>query len=616
MAKIVFRRTYSRTKNDGSKESWGDTVNRIVRGNTERFKVTSQEKEVLGKLLLSRKIMPGGRSLWICGTEHQSNFGESALINCWFWDASKYEHFVYAQDYLMLGGGVGMSVEQRFVSKLPSIKSGVTITHKATKDADYIVPDSREGWCELLHRVLEAYFKTGKSFTYSTICIRPYGEPIKGFGGTASGAFPLIQMVETISKILGVRENNNVRPIDAADVICAIGEMVVAGNVRRSAIILLGDPWDREYLRAKDWSRGNIPNYRAKANWSIVAHDPDDIHPDFWLTYENGEPYGIINRKNIQKFGRVGELRKDNAIGVNPCGEVPLQNGEGCNIGDVHMHNLDNEMDFHVGAKYLFRYMKRVAAGNFHNPLSAKSMGQNMRVGAGLTGCLRSPLFTPKILDNVYQSIQDEDRIISAELNVPLSIRTTTIKPAGTGSKVGDAEGYEGIHAGFSEYMIQRIRIASNDPLIPLLREAGHHIEPVINFDGTVDHGTQVVDFYQKAPAGYPVADKDWDTWKQLDILKMVQEKWSDNSVSVTVYYRKEEIPQLKKWVADNLKYIKSVSFLCHSDHGFKQAPKEAISKEDYERLSATIKPLDIDMIMGDNVLEGTECANGSCPIR
>ncbi|NDD55903.1 hypothetical protein EBZ39_18900 [bacterium] len=161
------------------------------------------------------------------------------------------------------------------------------------------------------------------------------------------------------------------------------------------------------------------------------------------------------------------------------------------------------------------------------------------------------------------------------------------------------------------------MRFSAADPLVPLLAAAGHKIEPVVRFDGTLDHNTVVVDFYEKAPEGAPVADENWDTWKQLDILKMAQKHWADQSVSVTVYYRKEEINQLKEWLANNLRYLKTISFLCHSDHGFKQAPKETISKEDYEKLSEKVQPVQIDMTESDSFeLQGTECEGGACPIK
>jgi hypothetical protein len=519
-------------------------------------------------------------------------------------------------DNLMTGGGVGISVETRYVDQLPQLKNSPEIRNVSGYDAEFVVPDNREGWCELIYRVLKAHFITGRNFTYSVAGVRPYGEPIQGFGGTASGPKPLIECVSKIHQILKKASGRKLRPVEAGDIICSIGEMVVAGNVRRSAIILIGDANDVEYLQAKNWSLGNIPNQRAFANYSVIADTFEDLHPEYWQTFFNGEAYGLINRYTLQNHGRIGELLPDNAIGVNPCGETPLQEGEPCNIGDAQLHNLVDVKEFLDGSTLLYRYMKRVALMPYPNEISQKAISQNYRILASLGGCLVSPLFESKTLDEVYQHIQKQDYIYSKELGVDLSIRTTGMKPGGTGQKVADAMGYEGIHPALSRHFIQRIRIAANDPLIPLLRDAGHHIEPVERFDGTLDHNTLVVDFYQQAPEGFPVADEDWDTWKQLEVVKKVQKYWADNSVSVTVYYKKEEIEKIKNWLETNFNEIKTISFLCHSDHGFVQAPKQSISAEAYETLTKKIKPLDTDTLMGDNLLEGTECAGGVCPVR
>lgn len=614
LSKIVYRRTYAR-RDSGVLENWMDTVDRVIAGNTRNVAVSEHEKERLRYFMINRKAIPAGRGLWFSGAPAHERIGGCALNNCYYFNTADWNNFVIAQDMLMLGGGVGMSVENRFVSKLPKVKRDVKITHKGSNDADFIVPDSREGWCELTRRVLESFFVTGKSFTFSTVCLRGYGQPIKGFGGVASGPIPLIAFIEKLCSILTEREGKMIRPIDAADLICVTGEMVVAGNVRRSAIIVLGDPYDKVYLAAKRWSLGNIPTYRAFANFSVVVDDVEDLHPAFWKTYEDGEPFGIVNRANIQKYGRMGELKADTAEGVNPCAEATLESGENCNLQEIPLMNLDDEHEFVEAARLMHRYGKRVAMENYHVPMINSVVHRNMRIGTGITGCLASPLFNPATLDRAYAAIQEENVRYSRELGVPESIRTTVVKPSGTVSKLLDQQGYEGIHPAFSRYIIQRVRFAANDPLIPVLRAAKHHIEPVIRFDGTLDNNTLVVDFYVQAPDGMPVADEDWDTWKQLDVVKMAQKHWADQSCSVTVYYKKEEIAALKTWLEENLQYIKTISFLCASDHGFKQAPKEKISKDQFHRMSNKVKSIDFDQI-AEGEMESQECVAGACPIR
>jgi ribonucleoside-triphosphate reductase (thioredoxin) len=615
LSRIVYRRTYSRRDN-GTPEVWSQTVERAIRGNVEGRNVSNQEVSELIRLANERKGGFAGRGWWFSGTEAHKRIGGVANCNCWGLTADKWEHFVLAQDLLMLGGGVGFSVEHRFVSQLPKVKKGVTVVHKATKDADFIVPDSREGWCELSRRVYEAFFVTGKSFTYSTVCVRGFGELIAGFGGTASGPLPLIEFVNTLVAILSAREGKHIRPIDAGDLVTATGAMVVAGNVRRSAIILIGDPWDKEYLRAKRWDLGEIPSHRANANYSVSVSDVEDLHPLFWKTYEQGEPFGIVNRNTIQKYGRMGEFLKDSAVVVNPCAEATLENAEPCNLLELALNNLESEDEFEHAARLWFRAGKRVTMDNYHQPLCDEVVKRNRRVGVGITGCLASSLFNPKALDRAYAAILDEDRKYSKELGLPLSIRHTVVKPSGTMGKVFDTDGYEGIHPAFSRHIIQRVRFASSDALIPKLRAAGHYMEPVKKFDGTPDHGTQVVDFYVKAPDGFPVADEGWDMLKQLEVHTMAQKHWADQAVSVTVYYKREDLPVLKQWLTDNLANLKTISFLCHNEHGFKQAPKEAITQAQYDKLAAKIKPIEEQDISGGDMVEGLECQNGVCPVR
>ena len=598
LAKVVYKRTYART-DSGRIENWEDTVNRVILGNTKNHKVDAKEIERLRYFILNRKAMPAGRGLWFSGSPSHEKLGGAALNNCWFTTADDWEHFVLAQDLLMLGGGVGLSVEHKFTSKLPKVKKEVFIAHKATKDADFIVPDSREGWNE--------------SFTYSTICIRGYGELIKGFGGKASGAAPLIKFIENLYYILSSRSGKHIRPIDAADMLCAIGELVVSGNVRRSAIIIIGDAWDKEYLVAKRWDLRTLPSYRAMANYSVVCEDIEDLHPLYWKTYEAGEAFGLVNLKNIQTYARMGEKKYDNALGVYPCGESSLLTNEPCNLQEQFLPNLDGPEEFAESSRLMHRWGKRVTCEKFHNPKNDSIVKKNRRIGTGITGCLQSSLYKADVLDYVFEEIQKENVSYSKELNIPESIRTTLVKPSGTLSLLGDCT--PGIHPSYSKFYIRRVRFASNDKIIPILKEANHNIEPVIKLDGTLDHGTLVSDFYCKTPDGTPCADKDFDTWKQLDSLLFAQKHWSDQAVSVTVYYKKDEIMKIKTWLIDNLKSLKTISFLCHSDHGFKQAPYEAITEQQYASLTNSVKSVDLDEV-GNGEIESLECEGGICPVK
>lgn len=349
---IVYKRTYSRIKPDGQNEEWFETVERCINGAQKiGAKYTKEEMERLYDLVFNLKCNFAGRMLWQLGTSTVERFGANSLLNCWNTAIKKPEDFCFVFENLMLGGGVGFSIRREDVHELPKVKKGVKITHECTKDADFIVPDSRSGWVALLRDVLNSYFETGKSFSYSTILVRGAGEPIAGFGGTASGPVILVEGIEKIIGVLKSREGKKMRSVDALDICNIIGSVVVAGNVRRSAEIALGDPDDILFLRAKRWDLGNIPNWRAMSNNTIYADDFNHVMEEVWDGYKgNGEPYGFFNLPLSQKYGRLkdGKLGKDHrfyhkeddCIGTNPSmpkgvlvqtkdGIFPIENLEG-----------------------------------------------------------------------------------------------------------------------------------------------------------------------------------------------------------------------------------------------------------------------------------------------
>ena len=226
----------------------------------------------------------------------------------------------------MLGSGVGYNIQREFVYKLPPVLEEFKAPVRLDKDdADFIVPDTREGWVQLLHHTLTTAFYHRDSykpgFTYSSHCIRGKGAAIKGFGGVASGPEDLVRGIQQISTVLEARRGNQLRPIDCLDIMNIIGSVVVAGNVRRSAQIAIGDCDDLQFLKAKNWGEGNIPNWRAMSNNSVVCNDIKMLPEEFWKTYEGGaEPYGLINLKLAQSCGRLGETQyKDKDVrGFNP----------------------------------------------------------------------------------------------------------------------------------------------------------------------------------------------------------------------------------------------------------------------------------------------------------
>jgi len=284
LGEVVYLRTYSR-KIEGTdrSETWVETIKRIIDGAIEIGVPFSQEEaETLFDHMFNLRCSVSGRALWQLGTPLVKKFSGTSLNNCFFTNIEKIEDFELLFDYLMLGGGVGFSVERSKIHDLPKVKKVDFISAEKTNDADFIVPDSRQGWRELLHKVLESYFVTGKSFTYSTLLIREFGTPLKTFGGTASGSGALVDGISDICKVLDQRVGKKLRSVDVLDICNIIGRIVVSGSSRRSAQIAIGDPDDMLFIRAKNWGSGNVPAWRANSNNSIYADSYDEIVPEFW----------------------------------------------------------------------------------------------------------------------------------------------------------------------------------------------------------------------------------------------------------------------------------------------------------------------------------------------
>ena len=631
---IVYKRTYARLKDDGKTEEWHETIRRCINGSQKiGANYTQEEAEQLFDLIFNLKCNFAGRMLWQLGTPTVERFGANSLLNCWNVSMNSIKSFLFLFENLMLGGGVGFSIRREDIHELPRIKKGVNITHKNTKDADFIVPDSREGWIHLLEKVLEAYFINGKSFNYSTILIRGAGERIGGFGGIASGPQILLDGIEKINKIFQTREGKKLRSIDVLDICNIIGGIVVSGNVRRSAQIAIGDPDDYLFLRAKNWSLGNIPNWRAMSNNTIYADDFSHISNEIWSNgyvldsetgFAKGEPYGFFNLPLSQKYGRLkdGVMKdsslyptdEDNVVGTNPCGEISLASYECCNLSELYLNNISSKEELILCAKLLYKTQKAIAALPFIHEETNKIVHKNMRLGLGVTGICQS-LEKIDWLDACYKELRKFDKEWSKERGWNRSIKLTTIKPSGTLSLLGGST--PGVHPAYSKYYIRRVRMASNDALVTYCRDLGYNVEYVVNFDGSENHDTVVVEFPCETPDGALFAD-DMGVIKQLEMVKKLQEVWSDNAVSVTAYYSETELLDLKKWLSENYENgIKSVSFLLRQKHGFKQAPYEEITKEAYESKKSKVKPIAIlNQNIGSDALEGIECEGGACPIK
>jgi ribonucleotide reductase alpha subunit len=619
LGEIVYLRTYSRYNEEkGRNETWPETIARVINGAIEiGTPYTQKEAEALFDHMFNLRCSFSGRALWQLGTPLVQQFNGASLNNCYFVNIESIEDFEFLFDHLMLGGGVGFSVERSKVHEFPKIRSGVEIVHERTNDADIIVPDSREGWKRVLHAVLKSYFYTGKSFSYSTMLIREFGAPLKTFGGTASGPGALIDGIADICKVMDNRAGKKLRSTDILDIANIIGRIVVSGSSRRSAQIAIGDPDDILFLRAKNWATGSVPAWRANSNNSIYADGFDEIMPELWKGYDgSGEPYGLLNRKLARTMGRLGEKRPDPTIeGFNPCAEIALADGESCNLATIFLPNVESFKQFKEISRLLYLVQKQITNLRYPYPKTNRIVAKNRRLGQSITGVLQSSQEQLSWLADGYEYLRALDEKHSDSTGIPRSVRLTTVQPSGTLSLLPGVT--PGIHPAYARYYIRRVRFGAADPLIDACRQRGYNVVPEIGLDGREDHTKWVVEFPAQSPENAVLASE-MTALDQLEWVKKMQTEWADNAVSVTVYYRTEELPSIKKWLSENYdNSVKSVSFLLHSDHNFLLAPYEEIDEDTYNKM---VSKIDMSVVIGstieDNLIEDESCATGACPVR
>lgn len=620
---VTYKRTYARKIEQlGRTEEWPETVERVCRGLLEiGGAFTTAELESLYDHLFHLRGSTSGRALWQLGSPTVRRIGADSLQNCWHVTVSDLSAFSFTFNQLMLGGGVGFNLTPEYVYELPTVKYDVPVERVDSPDCDFIVPDNREGWVELLDRTLRAFFETGKPLRYYTKCIRERGKPIKSFGGVASGSEDLVAGIEKIAKIIRSRHRMKLRPIDCLDVLNIIGHVVVSGNVRRSAEIAIGDVNDRLFLAAKNWSQHSIPNWRAMSNNSVACDDVKDLLPEFWSGYRGeGEPYGLINLRNCRRFGRIADgenYRPDpSVVGVNPCAEITLANKEPCNLADIFLPNVDRKQFVEI-ATLLYKACKTISCVDFSDPTTDAIVKENHRLGIGLTGFMAAPEFhDAAVLTECYRAIEAADLEYSRELGVKPSIKLTTIKPSGTLSLLPRGV-TPGVHAAFSQYLIRRIRFAANDPLVERCHDAGYDVEPLLQMDGSHDYDTVVVSFPMKF-GDHVVTEEQVTVIDELEAQRFLQTHWADNSVSATHYFKQHELPVLQNWLEEHYRdEVKTCSFLLSEEHGFAQAPLEKITAEKYAELVASTRPITrFEDSQERDLADTLECAGGHCPVK
>jgi hypothetical protein len=613
LARSTYLNKYSRNG-----EVWSDTVQRVVEGNLSLVANPSErEAEMLYHLFWTGQALPPGRGLWVGGVE---GIPADARYNCWYTTLYGTEDWCWVMNMLMLGGGVGVGLGD--IDSLPTVSQtpcrfaiwckSEHPDHEEVKPNDktflngqtpvFLTPDSREGWVDALRHTMRAAFE-GRDYIVDVTHVRRRGLPIKTFGGTACGPGPLSHLLRSVWTIIRGAAGRRLTSVEGLDITNMIGFCVKSGNVRRSALIALGDANDQPFRDAKkDFEK--VLSHRHTSNNSIIFRSWDQIHHFDWerLIDDNmqfGEP-GLFNLPLVWRTD-------PGAKGVNPCGEQALHDREACNLAEnfpgQHQKGTDSDMSFRL----LVRYCIRQRLTPLQDPTSHEIGLKNMRVGVALGG-LCDFEWTESQLAHWFRVCREEANEYADNLRVNRPITVTTVKPSGTISLLNGSS--PGIHAPFAPYYIRRARIAKNDPMVDALIEAGvtHEVD---QYDKT---GHTLVFAFPTKASHTRITVQTETIRDQFERQRAVQANWADNAVSATLSFDPNtERAELASCLKEYVPHLKSTSFLTKS-HGYVQAPYEQIDEATYTQMYGVINH-DHPLVRGGD-FELDECASGACPIR
>lgn len=638
LGELTYLTKYSRRKEDGSKERWWETCRRVIEGMfsiqkdwcknsrlpwNER-KAQASAHDAFERLFVG-KWTPPGRGLWMMGTEFVNGQGNSAALqNCSFLSTesissrSVYEAtwpFVRLMEMSMLGVGVGFDTKG----------AGKLEIHRPIEEVEvYTIPDSREGWYDSVGKLLESYFFANRptlEFDYSQI--RPAGTPINGFGGIAAGPGPLMVLHESLRDQFVGRAGEKITSTDIVDIQNKIGKCVVAGNVRRSAEIALGEPDDKAFLDLKNYEinseRMGADGWGYTSNNSIYAKVGDDFDHIADRIAANGEP-GLLWLDLCRRYGRLIDppTNKDwRVAGTNPCSEQSLESGECCTLVENFISRHDSLEDFKKTLKVSYLYAKSVTLLPTHWPETNAIMQRNRRIGCSVSGLahfaeMRDWTNLRTWLNEGYEEVQRLDTVYSEWLGCRPSIKTTSIKPSGTVSLLFGVT--PGVHWPVADIYIRRMRLSVSDPLLEKLEEAGYHTEPDV-----MDPKHSIV--VELPTLGPDVrTEREVSMWEKSQLAVLAQRYWADNQVSVTLTFQdheKGEIGPLLRAIDGQLKSVSMLPLL-EAGGAYAQMPYERITQEDWEHKVAQTNPMNWEDLYRGSALdaEGEKfCSNDTCII-
>jgi len=626
LGEFIYYRSYSKwIEEEGRRETWIETVDRYMAFMREHVgnKLKDAEYSEIREGILNHEAMPSMRLLQFSGKAARTT--NVCAYNCSFIAPASFQDVAEIMYVSMCGTGCGWSVESINVQKFPQIS-----LQTGEKLPTYVIPDSKEGWCDAFSFGMKTW-ASGKDVAFDFSQLRPAGARLKTMGGKSSGPAPLQRLLSFTREKLLSRQGRRLTNLDVHDIICMVGDIVVSGGVRRSAMISLSDLDDNGVRDAKKGQFWNTDPHRMLANNSAVYTSKPSVSEflDEWtaLMKSGTGERGIFNRGSLADTlpKRRTEKYKGSIApqyGTNPCGEIILRSKQFCNLSEIVARYDDTE-------KSLLRKMRlAVILGTYqstltHLPYLSKEWKQNCEeerlLGVSITGQWDSPVVRkPAILKKLRDEAIKVNKIYAKKFGIPHSTAITCVKPSGTLSQMVDCA--SGMHPRHSEYYIRRVRIAATDSLFKMLKDQGVPYNPEVG-QNIENATTFVIDFPVRAPDNSIFKD-DQTAIEQLEYWKNVKINYTEHNPSVTISVGDTEWLEVANWVYKNWDIVGGLSFLPRSEHIYQLAPYETINKEKYEELLKRFEHIDFSKIVtyekDDDIELKKElaCAGGVCEIE
>lgn len=625
---FIYTSRYSRWREeDQRRESWNETVDRYVNFMKEHveketgYVLSHEELKELWNSIYSFQTMPSMRAVMTAGPALARD--NTAGYNCSYLAIDDIKAFDETMYILLCGTGVGFSVERQYIQKLPEVPEKLF-----ESDTTIVVADSKEGWAKALRQLI-ALLYSGEIPKWDVSKVRPAGARLKTFGGRASGPAPLEELFKFVINVFKKAVGRKLTSIECHDILCKIGEVVVVGGVRRSAMISLSNLSDDRMRNAKSGQWWEANGQRALANNSVCFTENPDMGSflrEWTSLYESksGER-GIFNRQAAVKQASKNGRRKINyEFGTNPCSEIILRSKQFCNLSEVVVRPTDTKETLIAKVK-MATILGTLQSTLTKFPYLRKEWQRNTEeerlLGVSLTGIMDNPMTSTNseelkdLLDELREVAVETNKLWAEKLGIPQSTAVTAVKPSGTVSQLVDSA--SGIHGRHSPYYIRSVRADMKDPLTQFMIDQGIPHEPCV----MQPKQTMVFFFPMKSPDN-SIGRDDLSAIEQLEIWKTYQEHWCEHKPSITVSVRDNEWADVGAWVYRNFDMLSGVSFLPHSDHTYRQAPYDACDEERYLELKSAM-PEKVDWAMlsmyeaEDNTagMQTMACASGDCEI-